>query len=286
MDDSPDTRLPSGGATQPRTPRRADRAPGLSDIPQISPVILHWFGRYTRFYLKRSFHAIRLCRDGKPPQMPDTPLVIFLNHPSWWDPLVCLFLTQTLFPDRLHYAPMDAEALARYRIFARLGFFGIQLGSLRGAEKFLRVSQAILRQPQTALWLTPEGRFTDPRQRPARLQQGLSHLARRLEHVAFVPLALEYPFWEERFPEVLVRFGEPVQVEPHQDVEDYTARFAQQLEVTQDALAADACRREPETFDILLRGNTGIGGVYDAWRALRARWHGETFRKSHGSDNQ
>ncbi len=247
-------------------------------------MLLRWFRRYTRSYLQRSFHAIRLCRDGKPPPMPNTPLVIFLNHPSWWDPLVCLFLTHTLFPDRLHYAPIDANALARYRLFARLGFFGIHLGTLRGAETFLRVSQAILHQPQAALWLTPAGRFTDPRQRPARLQQGLSHLALRLERVAFVPLALEYPFWEERFPEVLVRFGDRVQVEPHQDIEDYTALFARQLEATQDALAADACAREPETFDTLLRGKAGIGGVYDIWRSLRARWQGEAFRPSHGDD--
>ena len=50
---------------------------------------------------------------------PDGPLIVVLNHPSWWDPLVGLVLTE-LFPDRAHYFPMDAHALQRYRIFQRL----------------------------------------------------------------------------------------------------------------------------------------------------------------------
>jgi 1-acyl-sn-glycerol-3-phosphate acyltransferase len=265
-------------------PRRESGAPEPADIPQISPFVLQNFHRYIRFYLRRSFHAVRLSRAGQPPHLPDMPLVIFLNHPSWWDPLVCLFLTNALFPDRRHYGPLDAEALARYRIFARMGFFGVTPGSRSGALTFLRVSQAILHQPQSALWITPEGAFTDPRQRPTRLQSGISHLAVRLDRAVFVPLALEYPFWQERFPEVLVRFGEGIPVEPGLSVEDYTERFSARLEATQDALAQDACQQDRERFEVLLSGNAGIGGIYDVWRSLRARWRGETFRRSHGAD--
>lgn len=266
------------------TPRRASRADTPDDIPHISPCLLQGFHRYIRFYLRRSFHAVRLSRAGPPPHLPDRPLVIFLNHPSWWDPLVCLFLANALFPDRRHYGPIDAEALACYRLFARMGFFGVTPGSRCGAVTFLRVSQAILRQPQSALWVTPEGTFTDPRQRPTRLQSGISHLAVRLDRAVFVPLALEYPFWQERFPEVLVRFGDAMPVQPGQSVEDYTALFAARLEATQDALAQDACRQDRDRFKILLSGNAGIGGIYDVWRSLRARWRGEAFRRSHGAD--
>jgi len=162
-------------------PRCGSRAPAPDDIPQISPFLLQGFHRYIRFYLQRSFHAVRLSRAGPPPYLPDRLLVIFLNHPSCWAPLVCLFLANPLFPDHSHYGPIDAEALARYRLFARIGFFGVTPSSQRGAATFLRVSQAILRQPQAALWVTPEGTFTDPRQRPTRLQSGISHLACRLD---------------------------------------------------------------------------------------------------------
>ena len=96
-----------------------------------SPWLIRLFTRHVkRFYLARDFHAVRLSRSGRPGPVPDGPLIVVLNHPSWWDPLVALVLTE-LFPDRAHYAPMDADALRRYRIFERLGMFGIEPGTMR-----------------------------------------------------------------------------------------------------------------------------------------------------------
>ncbi len=259
-----------------------------ADVPARSPWLWQQFGRYSRYYLGRSFHAIRLSQAGKLPVVPGTPAVVYFNHPSWWDPLVVMFLAQHLMPSCRHYGPMDAEALSRYRIFQRLGFFGVAPGTRQGAAAFLRVSQAILQQPQSVLWVTPEGRFTDPRQRPVQLQPGLGALARRLDGVPFVPLAIEYVFWEERFPEVLLRFGDAIRVTTSRENnrEALTERFAQQLEITQTALAHEACQRDSADFDVLLRGRVGIGGIYDTWRALRARLRGDTsFRRAHGVEN-
>ena len=76
-----------------------------------SPRLVRFFTRHVkRFHLARNFHAVRLSRTGRPAPVPDGPLIVVLNHPSWWDPLVGLVLTE-LFPDRAHYFPMDAHAL-------------------------------------------------------------------------------------------------------------------------------------------------------------------------------
>ncbi len=258
--------------------------------PTISPWLWQQFGRYARFYLRRSFHAMRLSHTGRFPLEPGTPAVLFFNHPSWWDPLVAIVLAQHFMPERRHYGPMDAEALSRYRFFQRLGFFGVTPGTRRGAAAFLRVSQAILQEPQSVLWVTPEGHFTDPRQRPVQLQPGLGALARRVDGVVFVPLAIEYVFWEERFPEILLRFGEamPVSSACEWGSEVHTERFTQRLEAAQEALAREACRRDPTDFETVLRSRVGVGGMYDAWRALRAYWRGEgqTFRRAHGVENK
>jgi 1-acyl-sn-glycerol-3-phosphate acyltransferase len=255
-----------------------------ANVPAVSPWLLRLFTGYARRYMQRSFHAARLLRAGSPPQASDMPLVVYCNHPSWWDPLLCLVLAQRYFPERTHYAPIAASALAHYRFFARLGFFGIATDTRQGATTFLRVGQAIAQRPGTVLWITPEGQFTDPRQRPVQLQPGLGHLARRLTCGAFVPLALEYPFWEERFPEALACFGEVVMVDQIQPrrAEDWTALLAHRLEATQDRLAEAARRHNREAFETLLRGHAGIGGVYDLWRALRARLRSEAFQKAHG----
>lgn len=256
------------------------------DLPTVSPRLFRLFTRYTNVYLRRAFHAVRLTRDSCLTWCPDVPTVIYLNHPAWWDPLLCLFLASRLFPTSTHYAPMEAEALARYRLFTRLGFFGITPGTRRGAVTFLRVSTAILRQSGTILWLTPTGRFVDPRARPITLQPGIAYLARRAPQAQFVPLALEYPFWQERFPEALAHFGTPLTIDDMQteSASDVLAQLGAHLTTAQDTLAHAACQQNPELFTTLLAGNAGVGGVYDVWRALRARLGGGTFRKTHGTE--
>jgi 1-acyl-sn-glycerol-3-phosphate acyltransferase len=264
-----------------RTARAAGRAPESAR----SPLLVALFGWYVERYLARHFHAVRLSRAGLPDLAAarGRPVIVYLNHPSWWDPLICLFLSRRLFPDRRHFGPIESAALGRYRFFEKLGFFGIEPGTARGARRFLAVSQEILATPDTALWITAGGRFADARERPVRLQAGLGHLASRLADAVAFPLALEYPFWNERFPEALARFGEPVHVgQEEMASEDWTAILEERLAAAQDALAAEALPRDPERFEALLGGGAGVGGVYDAWRRLQAGLRGERFRAAHG----
>jgi 1-acyl-sn-glycerol-3-phosphate acyltransferase len=254
-------------------------------VRRRSPWLIRGFSRYVRRYLRRHFHAVRLARGGRPEAPPEGPLVIVLNHPSWWDPLVGAVLAG-LFPGREHYAPIEAAALARYRFFEWLGFFGVHPGTRQGAREFLRTGAAILARPDAALWVTAQGEFTDPRQRPVRLRPGVGHLLRRLHGGVVLPLALEYPFWQERTPEALARFGAPIPVGRGRErsVEEWMHLIEAGLTAAQDALAADAQRRDPQAFEVLLGGKAGVGGVYDLWRRLRAWLRGERFQAAHAAE--
>lgn len=284
----PDRPPAEGGHITETTDRGASMEPreGADSAPEISPALLGAFSRYTERYLAHHFHAVRLSRAQAPPRVPpERPLIVYLNHASWWDPLVCLELALRLYRERRHYGAIDAGALERYRLFGRLGFFGIEAGTPRGARQFLEVSLAILRRPGATLWVTPGGRFSDPRERPVVLRSGLGHLARRLKSGIVLPLALEYPFWEERCPEVLARFGEPVDIEEvGMRAADWTTLLAERLAEAQDALAAEALARDRAGFETLLGGRAGVGGVYDLWRRLLARFKGERFRQEHGDE--
>lgn len=266
-------------------PRAGHPAPKANSVvPPQSERLLSWFTVYARWYVARHFHAVRL--HGDPPVVPPTgmPLVVYLNHASWWDPLLCLLLCARYFAGRRSYAPMDEAMLQRYRFFVRLGFFGVEQNTARGAVRFLRTVEAILETPASALWLTPQGRFCDVRERPARFKPGLGHLAARLEHGVFLPLALEITYWEERTPEALVRFGEPVTGSPGERLtpEIWTVRLESALEAAQDRLAAGARLRDPAGFQTLLSGAAGVGGVYDLWRGALARLRGRAFHPEHG----
>jgi 1-acyl-sn-glycerol-3-phosphate acyltransferase len=254
--------------------------------PHVSPGVLKVFAAYTRGYVQRHFHALRISRSGLPAHDETRPIVIYLNHASWWDPLVCLLLSRELFPSRTSFAPIDVAMLERYGFFKRLGFFGVEQGTLLGARKFLRTARALLASPRHAIWLTPQGRFMDVRERPIRLQHGLGALAAREPEVTFIPLAIEYVFWTEPRPEALITFGEPIR--PSADLArsavDWTQVFTDALESTQDELAARSCRRDPAEWLTLNRGKSGVSGFYDTWRWLRARARGEKFAPEHRAE--
>jgi 1-acyl-sn-glycerol-3-phosphate acyltransferase len=276
------------GTDEDRPLERVQGREGKS--PEVSPLLVSMFGRYCERYLSRHFHAVRLSKS----QRPDTvalhgkPLIVYFNHPSWWDPLICLQLAAQFFPERKHYGPIDAASLGKYQFFERLGFFGVEPGTARGARRFLAVSQEILSRPDTALWIAAEGRFTDPRERPIQLRSGIGHLASRVRQAVLLPLALEYPFWEERSPEALARFGEEI---PTGDADlgaaDWTPILEDGLEASLEALANESLARDRSRFDVLLGDNAGVGvgGVSDAWRRLKARFKGERFRSEHGEED-
>jgi phytoene desaturase len=276
------------GGSQAPTPR-----PALTTAPSQEParpeaLIPHrseWrtrlFTWYFRRWMARSFHAARVSKAGLPPDTQRKPVLIVLNHPSWWDPMFGMALSK-LFTGYRHYVPMAAKALRQYRIFEPLGFYGVE-SSREGAIRFLRQTGAILSQPHHAVWLTAQGQFSDPRERPVQLRPGVGHLLRRLKDVLVVPLAIEYPFWKERYPEALACFGGPIHV--HQgstaSPEEWKALVEQALTRTMDQLAADAQAQDPARFETLLGGSTGVGGVYDLWRRLLAFATGRRFSPGH-----
>jgi 1-acyl-sn-glycerol-3-phosphate acyltransferase len=214
----------------------------------------------------------------------DEPVLVYLNHPGWWDPLIGLMLAAIGFPDRRHFAPIDAKALKEYAFFQKLGFFGIEPNSQRGGAQFIRIGQAIMQQPSHALWVTAQGRFTDPRERPVTLRPGVAHLAPRLERGRIVPLALEYPFWDEKKPEALACFGEPIDVaQAEKTAEHWQNRLTEHMQHSMDRLAHLARRRNPDDWRVLLSGQVGTTGFYDLWRAGRAAIRGRRFQRAHGA---
>ena len=192
--------------------------------------------------MRRHFHAVRISVTGPVPELSRRPVVIVLNHASWWDPLIGLILTERMPAWRVHFAPIEGQGLAQYRFLERLGFFGIDTGTTRGGLTFLRTSLAILKAPESMLWITAQGEFVDVRARPIALKEGIGHLAHRLTDAVIVPLALEYPFWNDRCPEALVRFGPPIVVEAGRDrpAAEWTAAVEEALLETQDYLGNEA----------------------------------------------
>ena len=254
------------------------------ELPRRWPWLLRGFRKYSTRYVRKHFHALRLSNTSAPFPPADKPVLIVLNHPAWWDPLVGLVLS-TRFADRDQFAAIDARAVEQYGFFKRLGFVGVETTSLRGAAAFLKVGRHILSEPGRVFWVTAQGRFTDVRERPLNLRSGVGHLAAKLDRGYVVPLALEYAFWDERTPEALARFGEPITISDHpgRSGKEWTAVIEAALTRTLDGLNAETMTRDPAKFTAVVSGRTGVGGVYDLWRRAKASARGQRFDPSHAA---
>ena len=252
-------------------------------LPRVSAHAVKIFAAYSRRYMRRRFHAIRILKCAQLKRGICRPLVIYLNHASWWDPLVCLYLSRKWFsrPDIL--CSDRRRSLTRYGIFKHIGMYGVEQHSVRGTMTFLRTTSAILRTDRNVVWLTPQGRFMDVRERPLRLRCGIGALATRTQDVEFLPLAIEYPFWTEPSP----RFSS-LSVKPPsragrlaRSAEEWTGSLQERWRTRRmnwPAAHAGAIRL---TGLCSRKAHPAVNSAYDAWRMIRARLGGAALSREH-----
>jgi 1-acyl-sn-glycerol-3-phosphate acyltransferase len=262
--------------SMPQPDKRSELVPPSRRLLSLFSIYLHW-------YIGRHFHALRLANSGRFPSGTG-PLIVYGNHASWWDPLAYIVISRHLLPTAYHYGPMDAAALKHYGFLRKLGMFPIEMGTRRGAAQFLRGAEEILSTPNSVLWVTPEGRFTDMRTRPATFRPGLAAVVARLGACTLVPLAFEYTFWDERLPEILISCGKPIKVAGEgRSTEEWGEQLAGALADAQNELAALAMLRDPARFETVMTGRIGISGVYEMWKRFSALLTGRTYQPGHGS---
>ncbi len=250
-----------------------------ADIPAVSRPLLGLFRAIVRRYFRRHFHAVRLSGTHHLASV-QGPLIVYANHGSWWDPMVSYLLAARLLGDRPSYAPMDAAALVHYPVLRKLGIFPVEMSTLRGAARFLRTGRAVLGSGG-ALWITPQGQFTDARQRPLVFKPGMAALAARMGQCTLVPLAIEYTFWDERLPEALLLVGAPVEV-AGDSAESLNLRLVSALETCMDDLRERALTRSPDAFEQILSFRApGAGGMYALAQRVRAFVSRKPYRAEH-----
>lgn len=277
-------RLPrSPGAKAAPGRRRAAAERASKAVAKRSAIVFAFFAFVFEKALKRDFNAVRLAKHTAwlDPQTPH--LVIYSNHPSWWDAVVYVFIVRRIFASRPVFSPMDASQLAHYPFMGRMGAFGVARGHAQGAADFLATARAVLARPDSILIVACQGRFADVRARPLRAEPGIAHLADLPDDLTFVPLAIEYVFWSERRPELLLQFGDAISgrtlkaLPPAQR----NARLEAGLETTMAGLAAAALTRDPAGFDLLATGARGVNPIYDIWRRTKSILLRQPYRRGH-----
>lgn len=210
----------------------------------LSSRLLRWgFTRTVKRMVRREFDSVRVeLPDNWSP--PSGPLLVTANHPSWWDPMIATLIADRWFADRDHISAIDADMLERYAVLKKLGFLPVDQNSFSSLRTFLQQATTRLRDNNAVLWITPQGKFADPRQRPVKFAPGIAHLAKHVPGLTIQAVALEYTFWDTKKPQVLLSFCDPIfTTEP-----EPALRAERALEEQLDHLASLAIARDGKPF--------------------------------------
>lgn len=243
-----------------------------------SPGFKRVFMWYTRRLLRKRFQAVHLTpcslEVGAALNADARPLVLVLNHSSWWDPLITLAMGQVLIPDRSGIAPMDRTQLERFRFFRKLGLFGIHPddpASLKAMLEYVQAWAASTSRPTLAL--TPQGRFTDIRE-PIRLRPGAAATCAAFASASgcqAASLSIEYGFWQSQRPEVFLHLA-PIAPPAVSSTTAWQRQIESAMQQGACHLAPLVIARDPAAFvPLVATGGASINPAYDLWLRLRGR---------------
>ena len=74
----------------------ADNCAACGRAPVVTKWLFDGFAGYARRLIRRRFHAMRVTESSLPDPPAGDALLIYVNHASWWDPLMAVVLNESL----------------------------------------------------------------------------------------------------------------------------------------------------------------------------------------------
>ena len=231
------------------------------------PLLERAYARYGRRLLRRAF--ARVWVGGAPWPEGGGPVIAFVNHSAWWDPVLALFLSHDVFR-RDGYGLMEGAQLLRYPFFRRIGCFGATgdhpaedaRGLALHAARLLRGAEPD--RPPRTLWIFPQGALL-PARVPLAFRSGLARFSRAVPDAVLLPVAVRYEVRSAQRPECFVRLGPPVHPAPGgaESPGRLTRRLEQRLREELDRLDADLTADHPAGYRVALAGRGSLSDFYD-----------------------
>jgi hypothetical protein len=218
-----------------------------------------------RSALWSSWEGVRYALRGALPEPRGGPLIVYLNHPGWWDGYMCFLISRELLRGRFDgYIMMEEPQLRAYRFFAWCGAFSIDRHSPRAAARSVAYVGRLLRERAgRALYIFPQGTIAPNDRRPLEIFPGVAHIARRAGGATLLPVALRYEFRGEQRPEAFMLIG-PAHWSDGADVRALGREVGRRLTESADTLRDLVLAGQLEAFQTLVRGRPGVNRVFDA----------------------
>ena len=214
-----------------------------------------WFERafavYNRNLLKRRFNSFRVSDlnhlQGNAERL---PLIIYVNHSSWWDGLIFLEILRRF--DNENYVMMEEKQLRKLFFFRRLGAFSVVREKPREAIKSINYAANLLSEKfNRTLLIFPQGEILPNDVRPLRFYQGLARITEKVQVCRLVPAALRLEFAGNFKPEIYAKIGAPEipGINKTFDAKSATKNYERRLTETLDSLKREVSMRKIESYD-------------------------------------
>lgn len=184
------------------------------------------------------------------------PTILFAPHCNWWDGIVFYNITHRIFHKEIR---LMIEELNRFPLLRRGGGYSVNKKSPQSAMKALRYSIDVVGDLRNMLCIFPQGIIRPPHYRPIEFQTGLAYIAqnavKKYGRINLVPCAIDYCFFRDNRPEVVVNFGKRIELSGDISLnrKDLTSMFEQSLTQACDSLSYDISHGNVSEYNILFK---------------------------------
>lgn len=183
------------------------------------------------------------------------PTILFAPHCNWWDGIVMYNITHRIFHKEIR---LMIEELNRFPLLRRGGGYSVCKKSPQTAMRALKYSVDVVGDLKNILCIFPQGIIRPPHFRPMQFQTGLAYIAqnavKRYGKVNLVPVAIDYCFFRDNRPEVVVNFGKRIELTDFKgDRKDLSHMLERSLEGACDELFEDISKGEVSDYKILFK---------------------------------
>ena len=189
----------------------------------------------------------------------NVPTILFAPHCNWWDGIVLYNTTHRIFHKEIR---LMVEELNRFPLLRRGGAYSVNKKSPQSAMKALQYSVDVVGDIRNMLCIFPQGIIRPPHYRPIEFQTGLAYIAenavKRYGKVNLIPMAIDYAFFRDNRPEVIVEFGKRIEMVKGNDLDklsrkELTHYLERALEETCDNQFKEMSQGDISKYNILFK---------------------------------
>ncbi len=226
---------------------------------------------FARWSLWSSFHRVWLQSHGPLPDPAGGPLLLALNHSSWWDGYMMYVIHRMVLRGRFDaHLLMEEKQLKAYRFFTWSGAFSVNRNDAQDAQRSQQYAANLLRggRRPRAIFVFPQGKIVPADRRPLVTYPGVARIVALAGDVRLCPVALRYEFLGQQWPHAFIRIGPSYRPADPSDIEGTLAELTARLTEACDALRDDVLALRLERFQPILHGRRGIDQSFDAFLRL------------------